>query len=767
MSNDIRDAAPATPASPAADTRTRFDRRDFLRVSSLAGGGLLLGTVLDFSSPALLGATESAALAGASAAGGLAAGEFTPNAFIRIAPTGAITIISKNPEVGQGVRTMLPMLVAEELDVPWESITIEQAMVDEPKYGRQVAGGSTATPTNWEPLRRAGAAGRQMLIAAAAQTWGVPEADCTTEAGVVHHRASNRRATYAELATKAATLTAPALADVKVKDPKDYRIIGKFTRGIDNRKIVTGAPIFGIDVTVPGMLHAVFEKAPVFGAKVASANIDQVKALPGVKQVFVVEGTANLAGLMPGVAILAETWWHARSARRRLRVTWAEHPTAQQSSAAFAAKATELMAAAPQNVARTFGDCAGTLAAAGNKVVEATYEYPFLAHAPLEPQNCTASWANGKMEIWAPSQAPQGGRVLVAQTLGIPEADISIHMVRGGGGFGRRLNNDYMVEAAAIAKQAGVPVKLTWSREDDMQHDFYRPAGWHKLKGAVDASGKLVAWDNHFVTFGEGQRFAQAASISPTEFPIGFVPNLQFGVSTMPLGVPTGFLRAPTSNAIAFVYQSFIDELALAAGKDLVQFRLDLLAQAASMTQPPGAPPVAVNAERMRGVLQLVAEKSGWGKRTLPKGTGMGVGMHFSHRGYFAEVVEATVSNSGEVKVVKVWVAGDVGSVIINPSGALQQVQGSVLDGLAEAFKQEITIEGGRTVQANFDDFELLRITEAPPVEVHFVTTNFPPTGMGEPALPPVIPALTGAIFAATGKRVRSLPLSRHDLSWS
>jgi isoquinoline 1-oxidoreductase subunit beta len=762
MSNDIRDVAST---GPAADAPTRFDRRDFLRVSTLAGGGLLLGTVLDFSSPALLGATDTSALAGAGA--GLAAGEFTPNAFIRIAPTGAVAIISKNPEVGQGVRTMLPMLIAEELDVPWESITIEQAMADEPKYGRQVAGGSTATPTNWEPLRRAGAAGRQMLIAAAAQTWGVPEAECTTEAGAVHHRSSRRRATYGELAAKAATLTAPALADVKLKDPKDFTIIGKFTRGIDNRKIVTGAPLFGIDVTVPGMLHAVFEKAPVFGAKVATANVDQVKALPGVKQVFIVEGTANLAGLMPGVAILADTWWHARSARRRLRVTWAEHPTAQQSSAAFSAKAAELMGGAPQNIARAMGDCAGVLASPDNKVVEATYEYPFLAHAPLEPQNCTASWSNGKMEIWAPSQAPQGGRVLVAQTLGIPEADISIHMVRGGGGFGRRLNNDYMVEAAAIAKQAGVPVKLTWSREDDMQHDFYRPAGWHKLKGAVDVGGKLVAWDNHFVTFGEGQRYAQAASISPTEFPIGFVPNLQFGVSTMPLGVPTGFLRAPTSNAIAFVYQSFIDELAQAAGKDPVQFRLELLAQAASITQPQGAPPVAVNAERMRGVLQLVAEKSGWGRRRLSKGTGMGVGMHFSHRGYFAEVVEATVSNSGEVKVVKVWVAGDVGSVIINPSGALQQVQGSVLDGLAEAFKQEITIEGGRAVQSNFDDFELLRITEAPPVEVHFVTTNFPPTGMGEPALPPVIPALTNAIFAATGKRVRSLPLSRHDLSWS
>ncbi len=761
MTTDLRDTA------PAADAAKTFDRRDFLRVSSIAGGGLLLGTMLDFSHPALLGATEAGAL------GGVAAGEFMPNAFIRIASSGAVTIISKNPEVGQGIRTMLPMLIAEELDVAWDSITIELAMADEPKYGRQVAGGSTATPTNWEPLRRAGAAGRQMLVAAAAANWGVPEAECTTENGAVLHRASNRRATYGSLAEKAATLTAPAPASVKLKDPKDFKIIGKFTRGIDNRRIVTGQPLFGIDVQVPGMLHAVYEKAPVFGAKVASANIDQIKALPGVKQVFVVEGAApaangavNLAGLLPGVAIVAETFWHARSARRRLRVTWAEHPTSQQSSAAFSAKAAELMAGEPAQIIRNDGDCAAALGGAA-KTVEATYEYPFLAHAPLEPQNCTASFVNGKMELWAPSQAPAGGRALIAQTLGIAADDISIHMMRGGGGFGRRLNNDYMVEAAAIAKQAGVPVKLTWTREDDMQHDFYRPAGWHKLKGGVNASGKLVAWDNHFITFGEGQGYAPAASIGATEFPVAFIPNLRFGVSKMPLGVPTGFLRAPTSNAIAFVYQSFIDELAIAAGKDPVAFRLDLLAQASTITPAPGAPPAAVSAERMRGVLQLVAEKSGWGKRSLPRGSGMGVGMHYSHRGYFAEVVEVNVSRTGEVKVVKVWVAGDVGSQIINPSGALAQVQGSVLDGLAEAFKQEITIEGGKTVQSNFDDFELLRITEVPPVEVHFRTTENPPTGMGEPALPPVIPALTNAIFAATGKRVRSLPLSRHDLSWS
>lgn len=743
------------------DTKTRspqespsgFDRRDFLRVTTLAGGGILLGTWLEFGAVGVLGAAEVAE-------------EFTPNAFIRIMPNGAITIMAKNPEVGQGVKTMLPMIIAEELDVPWESVTIEQAMSDESKYGRQVAGGSTATPANWEPLRRAGAAGRAMMVTAAAQTLGVPESELTTGGGAVHHHASRRRLTYGELVAKAATLTPPALASVTLKDPKTFKIIGKSHPGVDNAKIVSGQPLYGIDVTVPGMLHAVFEKAPVFGAKVASANVDDIRRLPGVKHAFVVDGGTDLSGLLGGVAIVADTWWAARTARRRLRVTWAEHPTSAQSTTAFAARAKELMAAAPQQAVRTDGDVEAAFRA-GAAVLEAEYDYPFLAHASLEPQNCTAHFANGKMEIWAPTQNPQSGRQLVATTLGIDPTDIAIHIVRSGGGFGRRLNNDYMVEAAWIARQAGAPVKLVWTREDDTQHDFYRPAGYHKLKGAVSAAGKLTAWQNHFVTFGEGQRFAPAASISPTEFPSGYIPNFSFGVSRMPVGVPTGFLRAPTSNAIAFVYQSFIDELAHAARKDPVQFRLELLAQRDTSAPTAERPAPPTSAERMRGVLELVAEKSGWGKRTLPRGTGMGVGMHYSHRGYFAEVVEATVSRSGEVKVTKVWVAGDVGSQIINPTGAIQQVQGSVLDGLGGALRQEITIEGGRAVEGNFDAFEPLRITEAPPIEVHFRITDNPPTGMGEPALPPVVPALTNAIFAATGKRIRSLPLTRHDLSWS
>jgi isoquinoline 1-oxidoreductase subunit beta len=721
------------------------DRRQFLRVTSLAGGGLLLGTYID-----VLGGAR------AHAAGGLS--EFRPNAFIRITPEGIVTIVAKNPEIGQGVKTMLPMLIAEELDVRWQDVRVEQGSFDPEQYADQFAGGSNATPTSWLPMRRVGAAARAMLLTAASRQWGVDEAELTTRDGVVHHAGTGGSIRYGDLLAGAAGVEPPDLESVALKQPQDFRIIGTPVRNVDNRAIVTGQPLYGIDFEVPGMLWAVFEKCPVFGGRAISANLDEVRAAPGVRHAFVVEGGTALNGLLAGVAIVADSWWEARAARRALRVAWDEGATARQSSAGFAALATQLATQPPHRTLRGDGDVEAALARVPH-VVEATYHYPFLAHAPLEPQNCTAHFANGRLTIWAPSQTPQAGRRLVAQTLGVAEDDVTIHLTRIGGGFGRRLSNDYMVEAAWIAREVGVPVKLLWTREDDMCHDFYRPAGWHHMRGGVDAAGRLVAWRDHFVTFGEGERFASSAGIQPTEFPAGFVPNFALDVSVMSSGVPTGALRAPGSNGLAFVMQGFIDELAHAAGRDPLQFRLDLLSQ---VPQNGGFDP-----GRMRGVLELVAGKSGWRGAPLPAGTGRGIAFHFSHRGYFAEVVQASVSRGGELRIDHVWIAGDVGSQIINPLNAVHNVQGAALDGIAEALGQEITIENGRAVQSNFHDFPLLRLRQAPPaVEVHFLHTNNPPTGLGEPALPPVIPALCGAIFAATGHRIRSLPLSRHDLSW-
>ena len=759
------------------DVPADASRRAFLKVSAVAGGGMML--------------TLAMPLAADAAATWLGAEQTNlpeMNAFIRIAPDGVVTIMAKNPEIGQGIKTMLPMLIAEELDVDWKDVRIEQADSDPFKYGAQFAGGSFATPMNYDPQRRTGAAARQMLIAAAAQTWKCSAADCATAAGLVQHMPTGRKLDYGALAAKACTLPPPALAQVALKDPKDYRIIGKAIAGVDNPLIVTGHPLYGIDIERPGMLYATYTKSPVFGAKVASANLDEVAKLPGVRHAFVVAGGPDLTGLNPGVAIVADSWWQAQKARRALKVVWADHPTAQQSSAGFAAKADELAKQPAQSVIRKDGDAHAALASSA-KVVEAAYSYPFLAHVPMEPMNCTAEVTPGKIEIWAPTQNPDSGRQLVAKTLGItlpPGAspfgpqpteppklapgtpEIVIHITRSGGGFGRRLSSDFMVEAVWIAKQVGKPVKLVWDRTDDIQHDVaYRPAGFHYFKGGLDNAGKLTAFHDHFVTFGENGQATSSGDMSATEFPARVLGNLLYERSMMPLGVPTGPLRAPGSNALAFVYQSFLDELAHAGGRDPVQFQLELLGAPRQLPAPAGGPgPFGPQPQfhtgRMRGVIELVAEKSGWGKTAdLPARTGLGFACYYSHLGYFAEVAKVRVDADGTVHPLKVWIAVDVGRQIINPTGADNQVVGACIDGIGAALHQGITIEGGRVVQTNFNDYQLIRMNEAPIVEVHWLITDNPPTGLGEPALPPAIPAVTNAIFAATGKRVRSLPIDK------
>ena len=744
-------------------TLPRVDRRSFLKVTALAGGGFMLATYLDPLDVLAQGRGGNAP-------------PLNPNAFVSIDSNGIATIIAKNPEIGQGVKVMLPMLVAEELDIEWKDVRIQQGDLNPAKYGVQSAGGSTATPNNWVPMRQMGGAARHMLIAAAAQAWGVPAAEITTTPGRLVHAGSNRSAGYGQFASAAATMPAPVLADLKLKDAKDYRIIGKPIPGVDNFKIVTGAPLFGSDVNVPGMLHAVYQRCPVIGGKAVSANLDAIKAMPGVKHAFIVPDT-NGGGSMSGVAVVADSWWYAENARKKLQVTWDNGITAGDSSAAFSTRAAQLANDAPHSTSRTDGDPDGALTGAA-KVVEAAYDYPFLAHAPMEPPNATAIFdaAKGTLEMWAGTQQPGGVVNTMATALGIKPENVTLHLPRMGGSFGRRLYNDYVVETAVIAKTVGAPVQLRWSREDEMRQEVFRPAGYHFLKGGVDAAGQLVAWRNHFVTFSvagspatnaqgqpQGPRVAPSAALNATEFPARFVPNFATHVSMMPLGVNTGAHRAPGACAVSFVMQSFLDELAHAAGKDPVQFRLDLMARTPIAMQGGGA---AFSAERMTGVLKMVAEKSGWGKRSLPAGTGMGVAFHFSHSGYVAEVAEVNVDAQKRIRVNKVWVASDVGRQIINPLNAESQIHSAVIDGMSQLML-ELTVDGGKVTQGNFDSYPVLRMRQAPAaIEAHFLISDNNPTGLGEPPLPPILPAITNAIFAATGTRVRSLPLSKHGFSW-
>ena len=729
------------------------DRRSFLKLAAMAGGGLVIGYYVR---PAGLAET---AKPGVESTDGL----FIPNAFIRIAPDGSVSVYSARPEVGQGIKTSLPMVVAEELGADWKSVTVISATLDD-AFGPQFAGGSLSTPMSYETMRKMGAAARTLLVRAAALTWGVPEGECVAEKGVVRHTPTGRSLRFGDLVAKASTLPAPDENSVRLKDPKDFTLLGTRVGGVDNSRVVTGQPLFGIDQKRPGMLFAVYEKAPVWGARPLSANLDHIKGLPGVRDAFIIDRTVpagQLTGLVPGVAIVADSTWAAFSARNELQVNWEGGRLANSSWDDFARQAGEMAKAAPgtPGVAeeRRDGDIDRAFAGAA-RVVEASYSYPFISHTNLEPQNSLVHVQGDRAEIWAPTQNPDGARKLAAQVLGIPPENIQVTITRIGGGFGRRLDNDPSAEAAAISQRLGVPIKVMWNRADDFQHDHYRPGGFHFLKGSVDSTGALSAWRSHHVSFG--------SNMGSDDYPARFVPNYVLLTSNLENGVPQGPWRAPGSNTYAWVTCCFLDELAHAAGRDPVEFNLALLGDRdlVAGTGPRGRP---YNAARMRQVVRVVAEKSGWGK-TLPRGKGMGLGYYFSHQGYIAEVAEVTVTPAGALTVERVVGAVDVGSQIVNLSGAENQVQGSITDGLNAAWRQELDIQKGRVVQSNFHEYPMLRIPDAPrAIEIHWVRTDNPPTGLGEPALPPLAPAVCNAIFAATGKRVRQLPISRTDLSWT
>jgi isoquinoline 1-oxidoreductase subunit beta len=723
-----------------------LERRALLKASLLAGGGLALEALIPL--PVL--ALEAAA--------GKAAAPAQLSAFVSIATDGTVTIVSKNPEIGQGVKTSLPMMVADELDCDWSQVRIAQADVDQQRYGEQFAGGSTATPRSWLPMRQTGAAARAMLVQAAAARWEVKADELTTARGRIFHRPTGRSLGYGEVASAAAGMTPPELSAVPLKRPEQFTVIGQPMVGVDSARIVRGEPIFGVDTHLPGMLYAVYEVAPAHGGRLVKADIEAARRARGVRHVLPITGNGDAdSGLADGVAILASNWWLAEQARSQLVVEWDLSAAKGHSSKVYRAKADAAIAAGSGTDLRVDGDPSAQLASAARRIA-ARYDYPFIAHASMEPQNCTACYRDGRVEIWAPSQTPQRGLEGLQKALGIAPATVTLHLTRAGGGFGRRLMNDYMIQVVAIARAVpGVPVQLMWSREDDMRRDYYRPGGWHSFEAGIGAKGELTAFSDHFVTFGDGKTPARAAALNLSMPPAGLIPHLRYSQSMIPTVVTTGALRAPGSNALCFASQSFLDEVAQAAGTELPALMLGLLGEPREIAARDNGVPFDTG--RARGVIERVLQTSSWSHKPSSAGRAKGFAFYFSHRGYFAEVVEASVA-AGVVAVHKVWVAGDVGSQIVNPMGAENQVRGAVIDGLAQALAgQAIEFVDGVVQQGNFNDFPLARIPTTPEIDIAWVRSDKPPTGLGEPALPPVIPALTNAIFAATGTRIRSLPV--------
>lgn len=697
--------------------KTTVTRRDFLKVSTLAGGGLMLS----FHAPALTSLLE--------------ADTFQPNAYLSISPDGVITLMAPNPEVGQGVKTSLPMLVAEELDADWSQVRIEQAGLDTQNYQRQIAGGSGSVRSSWEPFRKAGATARQMLVEAAARKWNVPASECITEKGFVIHQPTGRTLNYGALASAAARLEVPQ--QVKLKDPKDYKIIGQRITNADARRIVTGTMPFGIDTRREGMLFAMVAR-PAFGKKLKQVDDRRAKQIKGVKQVVVFENN---------VAVLATSTWAAKKGRDALQIEW-EDEGKPESTSDYNAALAKLIENPSTDPKRNNGNVDQARSEA-DKVLESVFYAPFLPHAPMEPMNFFADVRPDRAELFGPTQTPARTRTEAARVLGLPEEKITVGLSRMGGGFGRRLQADYSVEAARISQLAKVPVLVVWTREDDMQGGFYRPAGMYRYRASIK-NNQLTGW--HLIA-------AAANSANATRennFPAGAVPNFRVDSHNYTTAITVGPWRAPNHNFIAFTEESFVDEIAHELGKDPVAFRLELLEQA--KTRPYGE--VAYDPDRYANVVKLAAEMGNWGRQGT-NGIFKGFGAHFSFGTYVAQVADVSIQN-GKVKVHKVYCAVDCGRVI-NYSGAETQIEGGIIDGLGHMLYGQITFKNGEVEQKNFNSYRLIRIPDAPDIEVRFINTEAEPQGLGEPGLPPIAAAVANALFAATGKRIRRLPVSAVD----